>query len=84
MKFVVQARDSQMGVRFNEQPMLPVFAVAGKADRYAVDVVAAEYQFERDTAGKVAALVLHQNGMAIRAERQAPASLAGPAGGAAK
>jgi D-alanyl-D-alanine-carboxypeptidase/D-alanyl-D-alanine-endopeptidase len=72
MKFVVQAGNGQLGVRLNEQQMLPVFAVPGKADRYAVDVVAAEYQFERDVAGKVAALVLHQNGMAIRAERQAP------------
>jgi D-alanyl-D-alanine-carboxypeptidase/D-alanyl-D-alanine-endopeptidase len=72
MKFVVKAGNGQLGVRLNEQPMFPVFAVAGKADRYAVDVVAAEYQFERDAAGKVAALVLHQNGMTVRAERQAP------------
>ena len=71
-RMAVWARDGQLAIRLNEQPMLPVFAVPGKPDRYAGDVLAGEFQFERDAAGKVVALVLHQNGMAIRAERQAP------------
>jgi serine-type D-Ala-D-Ala carboxypeptidase/endopeptidase len=71
-KMAVWARDRQLSIRLNEQPMLPVFAVPGKPDRYAGDVLAGEYQFERDAAGKVVALVLHRNGEVIRAERQAP------------
>jgi hypothetical protein len=55
--------------------------VAGKADRFAWDVVAAELQFERDAGGAVTALVLHQDGRTIRALRAAQAS---SAAGAAK
>jgi CubicO group peptidase (beta-lactamase class C family) len=73
MVFDVRSIDNQLAIRLNEQPSLPVFAVPGKADRYAADVVAAEFQFERGADGKPAALVLHQNGRQIRAERRAPA-----------
>lgn len=71
MKFDVRTLDGQLLIRLNDQPHLPVFAMPGKADRYASDVVAAEFQFERDADGKLAALVLHQNGAAIRAQRKA-------------
>lgn len=80
MDFTVRARNGQLAGRLNEQPMFPVFPVPGKADRYALDVVAAEYQFERDAQGVVTALVLHQNGRAIRAARvPAPATSPSPA-----
>ena len=75
MRFEVMARDGQLLIRLNEQPMLPVFPVAGKADRYASDVVAAEFQFERGADGRPSVLVLHQNGKAFHALRQADAPL---------
>lgn len=75
MDFEVRAMDGQLLGRLNDQPMLPVFPVPGKEDRYALDVVAAEFQFERDARRHVNALVLHQNGKAIRAPRVAPAPL---------
>jgi hypothetical protein len=73
MVFAVRAMDGQLLIRLNDQPGLPVFSVPGQADRYAADVVAAEFQFERDADGKRSALVLHQSGKAIRAVRRAPA-----------
>jgi D-alanyl-D-alanine-carboxypeptidase/D-alanyl-D-alanine-endopeptidase len=69
MDFEVSVQGGQVSARLEPQPLLPVFPVAGKADRFAWDVVAAELQFERDAAGAVTALVLHQNGQAIRAVR---------------
>jgi serine-type D-Ala-D-Ala carboxypeptidase/endopeptidase len=75
LDFDVRAHDGQLTTRLNDQPVLPVYPVPDKADRYAADVVAAEFQFERDGAGRVTALVLHQNGAAIRATR---AKLAAP------
>ena len=75
MVFDVRVMDGQLLIRLNDQQHLPVFAVPGQADRYAADVVAAEFQFERDDDGKLSALVLHQNGRAIRALRKAPAPL---------
>ena len=50
------------------QPKLPVFSI-GK-DRFEYDVVQAALTFERDAAGKVVAVVLHQNGMDMRAPRR--------------
>jgi len=75
MRFDVRAKDGQLLVRLNEQPMLPVFPVPGRADRYAYDVVSAEIQFERDAGGRLSALVLHQNGKAMRAVREAEAPI---------
>jgi len=75
MRFEVMARSGQLLIHLNEQPLLPVFPVAGKADRYASDVVAAEFQFERDSSGRPSALVLHQNGKELRALRRADAPL---------
>jgi serine-type D-Ala-D-Ala carboxypeptidase/endopeptidase len=55
-------------VQLTGQPAIPVFSV-GK-DRFEADVVEAALTFERDAAGKVVALVLHQNGMDMRAPRR--------------
>ncbi len=59
-------------VTLTGQPAFPVFAI-GK-DRFEYDVVKAELTFERNAAGKVVAVVLHQNGRDMRAPRgeQAP------------
>ena len=81
MDFDVRADGGQLFARLDQQPLLPVFPVAGKADRFAWDVAAAELQFERDASGGVTALVLHQDGRTIRALRAAQAS---SAAGAAK
>ncbi|MBS0664438.1 MAG: serine hydrolase [Verrucomicrobia bacterium] len=53
--------------RLTAQAFLPVFH-AGQ-DRFFLRVVEAEYQFERDAAGHITAVVLHQNGREIRAPR---------------
>ena len=53
-----QAALTQLGI----QPRFAVYAVAGQPDRFAYDIVEAELQFERNEAGTVVALVLHQNG----------------------
>jgi D-alanyl-D-alanine-carboxypeptidase/D-alanyl-D-alanine-endopeptidase len=71
MHFEVRAHDGQLLVRLNDQPMLPVFPVPGKPDRYASDVVAAEFQFERDTEKRPSAMTLYQNGRSMRALRKA-------------
>ena len=47
---------------------LPVFRT-GK-DRFEYDVVEAALTFERDAAGKVTAVVLHQSGLDRRASRR--------------
>jgi D-alanyl-D-alanine-carboxypeptidase/D-alanyl-D-alanine-endopeptidase len=50
------------------QDMFHVFGVA--KDRFEYDVVVATLTFERDTAGKIVAVVLHQNGRDMRAPRR--------------
>lgn len=84
LDFDVRAEGGQLSARLDQQPLLPVFPVPGKADRFAWDVVAAELQFERNAAGAVTALVLHQDGQAIRATRKADAPAAANTGAAAK
>lgn len=84
MDFEVRAWDGQLSARLDQQPLLPVFPVRGKADRFAWDVVAAELQFERDAGGAVTALVLHQDGRTIRATRTAGSPNAASAGNVAK
>ncbi|MFL6197059.1 MAG: serine hydrolase [Thermoanaerobaculia bacterium] len=64
-KITVTAQGDQLRAMLTGQPAFPVFAV-GK-DRFAFDVVEASLTFERDAAGKVVAVVLHQNGMDMRA-----------------
>ncbi|HEX3552284.1 MAG TPA: serine hydrolase [Thermoanaerobaculia bacterium] len=64
----VQATPAGLLVTLTGQPALPVFGV-GK-DRFDYDVVTATLTFERDPAGKVVAVVLHQNGMDMKAPKR--------------
>jgi len=64
----VQAMPEVLLVTLTGQPALPVFST-GK-DRFEYDVVVAALTFERDAAGKVVAVVLHQNGMDMRAPKR--------------
>ncbi|MBP1208177.1 CubicO group peptidase (beta-lactamase class C family) [Duganella sp. 1411] len=84
LDFDVRAEGGQLSARLDQQPLLPVFPVPGKADRFAWDVVAAELQFERNAAGAVTALALHQDGRTIRATRAANAPAAANTGAPAK
>lgn len=59
--------EGQLQARLTRQWRFPVFAKADAKDRFVYEIVKAELQFERDGAGKVVAVVLHQNG-----ERRAP------------
>lgn len=67
-EFTVRRGDAGLEVQLSGQPFFPVFASA--ADRFFYRVVDAELQFERDAAGKVIALVLHQGGIEQRATRR--------------
>lgn len=67
-KLTVGTMAETLTVQLTGQPPLPVFAI-GK-DRFESDAVEAAVTFERDAAGKVVALVLHQNGMDMRAPRR--------------
>jgi CubicO group peptidase (beta-lactamase class C family) len=64
----VRAMPEVLMVMLTGQPAFPVFAIA--KDRFEYDVVKAALTFERDAAGKVLAVVLHQNGMDMRAPRR--------------
>jgi hypothetical protein len=64
----VKAPGDTLLVTLTGQPAFPVFAV-GK-DRFEYDVVVAALTFERDAAGKIVAVVLHQNGLDMRAPRR--------------
>ncbi len=67
-KITVTASADTLFVQLTGQPALPVFCVAH--DRFEYDVVTATVTFERDGAGKVVAVTLHQNGMDMRAPRR--------------
>jgi len=67
-KLTVRPATSGLAATLTGQPELPVFG-AGK-DRFEYDVVVAALTFERDAAGKVVAVVLHQNGRDMRAPRR--------------
>ncbi len=58
----------QLHVQATGQPKFPVFASA--KDHFHYTVVEAKLVFERDAAGKVVAVVLHQNGAKVRGERR--------------
>lgn len=64
----VTSLGEQLLVVLTGQPTFPVFCV-GK-DRFEYDVVVASLTFERDAAGKVVAVVLHQNGLDMRAPKR--------------
>jgi serine-type D-Ala-D-Ala carboxypeptidase/endopeptidase len=68
LEFQVSAANGQLSVQLTDQDRLLVYPVAGKADRFAWDVVKAEVQFERWPNGAVRGLTLYQNGV-LRAER---------------
>ncbi|MBL9213163.1 MAG: serine hydrolase [Opitutaceae bacterium] len=72
----VTAEGKQLYVQGTNQPRLKVDAMA--TDRFKAQGVAAEVSFERDAAGKVVALVLHQNGADRRAPRLAPGEKPAP------
>jgi hypothetical protein len=65
----VQASAGGLGVQISGQPMLPVFGTT-RRDHFEYDVVPAALSFERDAAGRVIAVVLHQNGADMRAPRK--------------
>ncbi|HXM69770.1 MAG TPA: DUF3471 domain-containing protein, partial [Thermoanaerobaculia bacterium] len=66
-KITVTARADTLFVMLTGQQALPVFCVA--RDKFEYDAVAAAVTFERNEAGKVVAVTLHQNGMDMRAPR---------------
>ena len=63
----VSVVDGQLQVQASGQPRFPVFASG--PDVFFYKVVEASLTFERDTAGKVVAVVLHQGGRDQRAPR---------------
>ena len=63
----VSVVDGQLQVQASGQPRFPVFASG--PDAFFYKVVEASLTFERDTAGKVVAVVLHQGGRDQRAPR---------------
>jgi len=66
-KITMTLEGEQLLTRLTGQPAFPVFST-GK-DRFELDVVVASLTFERDAAGKITAVVLHQNGRDLRAPR---------------
>lgn len=67
--FDVTRRGAQLVVKLTGQPALLVFATAGVKDWFECDVVEVALEFERDAAGAVGAVVLHQHGAKQRAVR---------------
>lgn len=68
IEFTVRRAAAALEVQLSGQSFLPVFAAS--ADRFLYEAVEAELQFERDAAGRVVALVLHQGGLVQRAPRR--------------
>jgi len=62
--------DGKLYVQATGQQKLPVFA--SKHDEFFYKVVDAQISFQRDAAGKVVGLVLHQNGQNLPASRSNP------------
>ena len=67
-EFAITVEHDQLCAQLTGQAAYPVYAKA--KDHFFYTMVDAQLDFERDTAGKVVALVLHQNGQAQRAPRQ--------------
>jgi len=72
----VRAVPDLLLVQLTGRPEFPVFCTA--KDRFEYDVLVAALTFERDPAGKIVAVVLHQNGRDMRAPRLGAGSTAGP------
>jgi serine-type D-Ala-D-Ala carboxypeptidase/endopeptidase len=64
----VRAASDVLLVTLTGQPAFPVFSIA--KDQFEYDIVVATLTFERHPAGKVVAVVLHQNGRDMRAPRR--------------
>jgi CubicO group peptidase (beta-lactamase class C family) len=60
-------KGSHLEAQITGQPAFPIFASAN--DRFFYKIVDAQLDFERDAAGKVVAVVLHQSGLGLRAAR---------------
>jgi D-alanyl-D-alanine-carboxypeptidase/D-alanyl-D-alanine-endopeptidase len=58
-------RDEELFAQVSGQHALPIYASA--KDKFFYRVVAAQIEFERDTTGKITALIFHQNGKDLRA-----------------
>jgi serine-type D-Ala-D-Ala carboxypeptidase/endopeptidase len=67
--FDIQAANGAVLVKLATQPRLPVYASITTPDRFEAEAVEAAFAFERDANGRVVALVLHQNGVKLRARR---------------
>lgn len=63
LDFDVQAEGGQLTVKSGKWPRYPAFPIAGQSDRFAYEKKGIELQFERDAAGKVVTLVLHEGGV---------------------
>jgi len=69
-RFTVVLDDKgRLQARLTGQPFIPIYHHG--SDRFFVRVVAAEYQFNRDSGGRIESLTLHQNGNQIVARRAA-------------
>lgn len=67
VEFTITLRSETLLAQLTGQSAVPVFNTG--PDRFVYDVVEAQLDFERDEAGKVIAVVLHQNGVDQRAKR---------------
>lgn len=65
--FDITLTGDQLSAQLTGQPAIPVYASA--KDEFFYKVVDAQLDFERDADGNVIAVVLHQNGHDIRAQR---------------
>jgi hypothetical protein len=68
--FTATVRSGGLYVQLSGQPAAPVFASA--KDHFYYKIVDAQIVFNRDAAGNVTSLTLHQNGQQITAARTAP------------
>ncbi|MEO0576459.1 MAG: serine hydrolase [Pseudomonadota bacterium] len=66
--FTIRPRDGGLEAKLTGQAFYPIFAKGD--DVFFYKIVAAELHFQRDDAGVINALVLHQGGMEQRAEKQ--------------
>lgn len=65
--FTLAVENGQLFAQLAGQPALPIFASA--KDKFFYKAVDAQIDFERDAAGAIVALTLHQNGRDLRAPR---------------
>ncbi|MBV8066778.1 MAG: serine hydrolase [Candidatus Eremiobacteraeota bacterium] len=68
--FTVTLRDRALYVQLTGQAAVPVYASA--IDQFFYKIVDAQIEFNRDAAGRITSLTLHQNGQTITAARAKP------------